>query len=373
MLPDGNISSAYRKSHTWRQHRVALTAGMGYREPARTAARAIRSPASSSSPAAPRTGITVYGCGPDEAAVFRELAPRFGVVPTITEATASEATIELAFGNRCISIDHKARVTNSTLRALGRAGVLYISTRSIGYNHIDVEYAEGIGITVENVAYWPDSVADYTLMLMLMAVRNAKSVITRAGAHDYRLNAVRGRELRDLTVGVIGTGRIGAAVVDRLQGFACRILAHDDYPRTSADYVPLDELLRLSDIVTLHAPLNADTHHLLNRERIEQMKHGAFIVNTGRGPLIDTEALVPALENGRLGGAALDVLEGEEGIFYTDCRNKPIQNKALLRLHELPNVLVSPHTAYYTDHALSDTVENSIVNCLEFESRNHHG
>jgi D-specific alpha-keto acid dehydrogenase len=336
-------------------------------EPARTAARRTRSPASPVSPAVPATGVTVYGCGPDEAVLFRETAPRFGVLPTITEAAASAANIELAFGNRCISVGHKTRITNSTLRALGRAGVTYISTRSVGYNHIDVGYAESVGIFVENVAYSPDSVADYTLMLMLMAVRNAKSTIRRADIHDYRLNDVRGRELRDLTVGVVGTGRIGAAVLDRLRGFGCRVVAYDNHPKAVADYVSLDELIRRSDIVTLHTPLNADTHHLLDRRRIEQMRPGAFVINTGRGALLDTEALVSALESGRLGGAALDVLEGEEGIFYADCRDKPIESKPLLRLQQLPNVLISPHTAYYTDHALSDTVENSIVNCLKFE------
>jgi D-specific alpha-keto acid dehydrogenase len=343
-------------------------------EPARTAARHTRLPATSSSSAVPATGITIYGCGQDEAVLFREVAPRFGVIPTITEASVSEANVELALGNRCVSVGHKTRIANSTLLALSRAGVTYISTRSIGCNHIDVEYAERVGISVENVTYSPDSVADYTLMLMLMAVRNAKSTVRRAELHDYRLNDVRGKELRDLTIGVVGTGRIGTGVVDRLRGFGCRILAHDSRPKTAAaDYVPLDDLLQLSDIVTLHAPLNADTHHLLNRQRIERMKHGAFIINTGRGPLLDTEALVPALENGRLGGAALDVLEGEEGIFYADCRNKPIESKALLRLQKLSNVLISPHTAYYTDHALRDTVENSITNCLKFESRNQHG
>ncbi|MFC8825411.1 D-lactate dehydrogenase VanH [Streptomyces sp. NPDC057137] len=317
--------------------------------------------------------ITIYGCGQDEAVLFRELAPRFGVMPTATEAAVSEANIHLAFGNRCISVGHKTPIANSTLLALSQAGVRYISTRSIGYNHIDVEYAVRVGISVENVAYSPDSVADYTLMLMLMAIRHAKSTVRRADTHDYRLNDVRGKELRDLTVGVVGTGRIGSAVVDRLRGFGCRVLAHDNRPKIAADYVPLDELLRLSDIVTLHAPLSADTHHLLNRRRIERMKHGAFVINTGRGPLLDTEALVPALESGRLGGAALDVLEGEEGIFYADRRDKPIESKHLLRLQKLPNVLISPHTAYYTDHALSDTVENSITNCLKFESRNQHG
>src|SRR6266568_3400541 len=372
MLPVGNIPSAYRKAHTCWQHQAALTGGMTYSEPARAAARRTRSLASSSSSAVPATGITIYGCGQDEAVLFREMAPRFGVMPIITEAAVSEANIELGFGNRCISVGHKTQVTNSTLLALSQGGVTYICTRSIGYNHINVEYAESVGISIGNVAYSPDSVADYTLMLMLIAVRNAKSIIRRADIHDYRLNDVRGKELRDLTIGVIGTGRIGTAVVDRLRGFGCRILAYGRRPENAADYVSLDKLLQLSDIVTLHTPLNADTHHLLNRQRVEQMKHGAFIINTGRGSLLDTEALIPALESGRLGGAALDVLEGEEGIFYADCRNKAIESKSLLRLQELPNVLISPHTAYYTDHALSDMVENSIINCLKFESRNQH-
>lgn len=314
-------------------------------------------------------GITVYGCGQDEAVLFRKMAPRFGVLPTITDAALSEVNIELAFGNRCVSVGHKTPIANSVLLALSRAGVRYLSTRSIGYNHIDVKYAESVGISVENIAYSPDSVADYTLMLMLMAVRNAKSMISRAELDDFRLNDVRGKELRDLSVGVIGTGRIGAAVMDRLRGFGCRILAYDLRPTASADYVPLDELLRRSDIVTLHTPLNADTDHLLNRQRIGQMKRGASLINTGRGPLLDTEALISALESGKLGGAALDVLEGEEGVFYFDCRKKAVENKLLLRLQKLPNVLITPHTAYYTEHALSDTVENTLINCLKFEQR----
>lgn len=304
---------------------------------------------------------------------MRERAPRFGVLPTIVEAALSDANIELAIGNRSISIGHKTRVTNPLLLALSRVGVGYVSTRSIGYDHLDVDYATSVGIAVGNVAYSPDSVADYTLMLMLMAVRHAKQVLRRADVHDYRLSGARGRELRDLTVGVVGTGRIGTAVIDRLRGFGCRVLAHDSHAETSGDDAPLDELLRRSDIVTLHTPLTAGTHHLLDRRRIDRMKRGAFIVNTGRGPLLDTEALLAALESGRLGGAALDVLEGEEGVFYADRRNRPIENTTLLRLQELPNVLISPHTAYYTDHALNDAIENSLINCLRFESGTQHG
>lgn len=317
-------------------------------------------------------GITVYGCGPDEAALFRELAPRFGVAVTITEEPISVVTAVLAAGHRCVSVDHKTRVTNETLLALSRAGVRYLSTRSLGCNHIDVEYAEAVGVTVGNVAYSPDGVADYAVMLMLMVVRNAKSILNRAAAHDYRLSGARGRELRDLTVGVVGTGRIGSAVIDRLRGFGCRVLAHDTCPGTAADYVSLDELLRRSDVVTLHTPLAADTHHLLDRQRIAQLSPGALVVNTGRGGLVDTESLLAALESGRLGGAALDVLEGEEGIFYADRRDDPVESELLLRLQRLPNVLISPHTAYYTDRALADTVENTLVSCLQFEGGMQH-
>ncbi|MET8996119.1 D-isomer specific 2-hydroxyacid dehydrogenase family protein [Amycolatopsis sp. NPDC004169] len=321
----------------------------------------------------PALGMTVYGCAPDEAVLFRELAPRFGVTPVITDAPVSEANVELASGSRCVSVGHKTALPNETLLALSRVGVSYVSTRSVGFDHIDVGYAQSVGISVGNVAYSPDSVADYTLMLMLMLVRDAKSVIRRADEHDYRLNDVRGRELRDLTVGVVGTGRIGSAVVDRLRGFGSRVVAHDSRPRAGIEYVELDDLVRVSDIVTLHTPLDSGTHHLLDRRRLELMKPGAFVVNTGRGPLLDTEALVAALENGRLGGAALDVVEGEEGIFYADCRDRPVGSELLVQLQKLPNVLISPHTAYYTDHALSDTVENSIINCLAFESGERHG
>jgi D-specific alpha-keto acid dehydrogenase len=294
------------------------------------------------------------------------MAPRFGVMPTITDAALSEANTALASANRCISVSHKSQVSGSTLLALRQAGVRYVSTRSVGYNHIDMRCAESLGISVENVAYSPDSVADYTLMLMLMTVRSAVSTISRAKIHDYRLNAVRGKELRDLTIGVIGTGRIGAAVIERVRGFGCPVLAHDRSRKTSAEYVSLDVLLQESDVVTLHAPLTADTHHLLNHRRIAQMRNGAFIINTGRGALLDTEALLPALESGHLGGAALDVLEGEEGVFYSDHRERPIDNPLLLRLQQLPNVVITPHTAYYTEHALRDTVENTLLNCLRF-------
>jgi D-specific alpha-keto acid dehydrogenase len=249
--------------------------------------------------------------------------------------------------------------------------VRYLSTRSVGFDHIDVEYARQVGIHVESAGYSPDGVADYTLLLMLMALRGAAALVRRVDAHDYRLGDVRARELRDLTVGVIGAGSIGSAVIERLRGFGCRILAHDLRAGAAgtpvAEYVNLEQLLRRCDIVTLHAPLTAATHHLLDRNRVTQLKDGAIVVNTARGALVDTAALVDDLESGRLGGAALDVVEGEEGIFYDDYRTRALEHPMLARLHALPNVIVSPHTAFYTDHALTDTVENTLAGCLAFE------
>lgn len=316
--------------------------------------------------------LTVYGCELDESLVFRERAPYFGITPVITAAPVSEATIRLATGQRSISVGHKAPIAREELRALSEAGVRYISTRSIGVDHIDVGFARDVGITVENVAYSPDSVADYTVMLMLMTVRHAKSVLRRVDAHDYRLADARGRELRDLTVGVVGTGRIGAAVIDRLRGFGCRILACDSSTTADAEYVALDELLGRSELVSLHVPLDDSTHHLLDAGRLAVMKPGAYLVNTSRGPLVDTAALLAALTSGALGGAALDVVEGEEGVFYADRRTAPVTDDTLLRLHALPNVLLTPHTAYFTDHALTDTVVNSLLNCLRFEKGLQH-
>jgi D-specific alpha-keto acid dehydrogenase len=317
-------------------------------------------------------GITFYGCGKDEADLLRAMAPRHGVVPTITDAAASEATLEMISGNRCISVDHRTRISRSLLVGLCRSGVSYISTRSAGYDHIDLQSAERLGICVENVAYSPDSVADYTLMLILMLLRSAKATMSRTQSRDYRLIDTPGRELRDMTVGVVGTGRIGAAVVNRLQGFGGRVLACDPCPDASAAYVGLHVLLQQSDVVTLHTPLTGETYHLLNRRRIDQMRPGAFVVNTGRGSLVDTEALLRALEGGRLRGAALDVLEGEEGVFYFDHCQDSTEHPLLQHLQRLQNVLITPHTAYYTDHALNDIVENTLINCLQFLEGDRH-
>ena len=166
----------------------------------------------------PRTGVglTIYGCEPDEAVLFEELCPRFGVAPTVTSDGPAEAGVVSVAGNRCVSVGHKSEISAAALRALREAGVEHLSTRSIGFDHIDRRAAEDLGICVENVIYAPDGVADYTLMLILMAIRDMTGIVSAAGRRDFRLSASRGKDLRDLTVGVVGAGHIGQAVMRRL-------------------------------------------------------------------------------------------------------------------------------------------------------------
>lgn len=315
--------------------------------------------------------ITVFDCEEDETELFYELSPRFGIEPVMTKLPAAKYEHNPELLNACISVGHKSRITEANLLALKESGVKYISTRSIGYDHIDTDAASRLGITVSNAVYSPDGVADYTLMLILMAIRGTKSSILRAEHCDFRLNRHRGKELCDMTVGIIGAGRIGRAVQNRLQGFGCRILLCDQ--NHGADCIPLCELLQKSDIITLHVPLSADTYHMLGRDQLHCVKRGAFLINTGRGALVDTQELIRALEDGRLGGAALDVMEKEEGIFYSDCSHRAIRNPFLPKLQKMPNVIITPHTAYYTDRVLYDTIEITLQNCFEFERRQTHG
>lgn len=314
-----------------------------------------------------KTDITVFGCEPDETEVFSKLSHEFGVTVSLIKEAVSENNAKSANGCHCVSVSHKTELSESLLLALKNAGVKYICTRSIGFNHIDMQAAGQMGLTIGTAAYSPGSVAEYTIMLMLMLIRGTQSVIRRTEKQNYRLNNLRGKELQDMTVGVLGTGRIGQAVMERLKGFGCKVLAYDCSHKTETGYVPLSELLRGSDILTLHVPLAKDTFHMIGREQFEMMKKGAFLINTARGALVDTEALADALTDGRIGGAALDVLEGEEGIFYYDCTHEALEHPFLSVLQKMPNVIITPHTAYHTERVLVDTVSNTINNCLKFE------
>ena len=215
-----------------------------------------------------------------------------------------------------------------------------------------------------------ESVADYTIMLILMALRKMKLILQSAVSQDYSFDAVLGSNLKGKTLGVIGTGAIGQTLIRHIAGFGCRILAYNPHPRKEMEqyvtYVDLNTLYQNSDIITLHVPLNDATYHLLNEAAFARMKPGVIIVNTARGPLIDNTALIAAIESGKVGAAALDVVEGETGIYYNRRKGKILKQHDMAVLNSFPNVLLTPHLAFLTDDSSRDMVTHSMKSCYLF-------
>ena len=251
------------------------------------------------------------------------------------------------------------------LEKFHKRGVRYILCRSIGYDHVDLQKAKELGMRVSNVTYPPSGVANYAIMLMMMACRKADLILRMADMQNFSLKGKIGRDISHCTIGVIGTGKIGATVIKHLSAFGCRILAYDLYRNPSlqdmAEYVSLEELYGESDIISLHTNANESNYHLLDEQAFSRMKKGVIIVNTARGKLIDTEALIHGLEEGRVGGAALDVLEHEDGLYYYDRTGDVIKNPYLSILRSYPNVILSPHTAFYT----MEDVDDMVKGCFE--------
>lgn len=313
--------------------------------------------------------LLAYNYRADELPLFRKFAEQYGVELALCVDAPGSDNAEQAKGCDCISMITTPMDGALMKRFLG-AGVRFISTRSIGYDHIDIKAARTLGMHIGNVSYAPDGVADYTIMLMLMATRRLKAISLRSAAQDFSIQGVQGRELHNLTVGVIGTGRIGRTVIRRLAGFGCRLFAYDlfqsEETKQYAEYVPLERLFAESDIITMHMPATKDNYHLICWESLTKMKDGVFLINTARGSLIDTDALIGAVESGKVGGAALDVVENETGLYYNNLKCEIISNRELAVLKSFPNVIVTPHTAFYTDQAVSDMVEHSIESCVLF-------
>ena len=313
--------------------------------------------------------LIAYDCRSDELAYFKKFAEQYGVDLTLSREDPCPETVAAAQGCPCISVI-TTPMTRGLMQQYYDIGVRFISTRSIGYDHIDLKAAREIGMRIGNVSYTPNSVADYTVMLVLMATRKVKAIVRRSESQDFSLAGVQGVELHNMTVGVIGTGRIGRLVAQRLAAFGCRILCHDLFESAElhgiAEYVPLERLFAESDLITMHMPATKDNYHLISAQTLASMKDGVFLVNTARGSLVDTHALLDAVESGKVGGAALDVIENETGLYYNNLKNDILTNRERAVLKSYPNVIVMPHTAFYTDQAVSDMVEHSIESCLLF-------
>ena len=307
----------------------------------------------------------------DEAEFFQKFAEKYHVELGICHDAPTMENAYLAEGYPYVSII-TTKIDENLMNRFHALGVKMISTRTIGYDHIDLEAARKCGISVGNVTYSPECVADYTVMLMLMSIRKMKRIMQREEINDFSLPGIQGKEMPNFTVGVLGTGRIGRAVIRDISGFGCKIYAYDQYENDEvkkyAQYASLDEIYEKCDMITLHMPLTEANMHSIDAEAIQKMQDGVVLINTARGGLIDTKALIDGLESGKIGAAGLDVIEDEFGMYYFDRKSDILSKRDLYILRGFPNVIVTPHMAFYTDQAVSDMVKHSIESCMLHEA-----
>ena len=308
--------------------------------------------------------MTVYAVQPEELPIFRSLERQGIMTFTLTEEKPSIGNLELLRGADAVNVISDTVITEELWQGWKRMGIRAAVTRTIGMEHMNRETGERLGIPVFNITYSPASVADYAIMMMLMVLRHVKPMMYRYLGQDYTMSGYLGRELPNLTVGVIGAGRIGTTVLRHLSGFGCRLCYWSRSPKPElsgvAERMELEELLGRSDIVSLHLASTDETCRFLDRTRISSMKRGAVLINTARGPLVDTDALIEALETGHLSAAGLDVFDGDRSIYYRDFKNTPVSSRQKAILDAMPNVLMLPHMAYFTDQAMEDMVTNSV-------------
>lgn len=316
--------------------------------------------------------ILIYTARTDEREGLLKLAAEYGHEITMVGDNLMPETAYLAEGYEGVALFVNDNANKETIETLASYGVKYIATRAAGYNNIDLETCKRLGIKVANVpGYSPNSVSEITVGLTLSMTRKINTVITKSRVQDFGLEGLIGTEIRNLTVGVIGTGKIGFNVIKAFHGFGCKIIANDVYEndlvKEYAEYKSLDELYAESDIVTLHCPLLADNYHMINDEVIGKMKDNVIIINVARGGLVDAEALIRGLKSGKIQGLALDTYENESGIFHFNYMNKVIEDDTLVKLLQYPNVIITPHYAFYTDESVRNITNTTLLNFQEFE------
>ena len=291
--------------------------------------------------------------------------------------TPVTATLAREFPAVCAFVNDQLNAEVLTILASG--GTQMIALRSAGFNHVDVKKARELSFTVARVpAYSPHAVAEHTIALMLALNRKIHRAYGRVRDGNFALDGLLGFDLYGRTVGIVGTGKIGTVVARILLGFGCRVVACDVAPNDECramrvEYVPLDEVWRQSDVITLHTPLTLDTRHMINPKAIGRMKRGVMIINTGRGALVDTAAVIGGLKSGHIGYLGLDVYEEEEALFFEDLSSHVIQDDVFARLLTFPNVIVTAHQAFFTREALRAITETTLDNISAFEQGHRSG
>ena len=310
--------------------------------------------------------IAFFSAQPYDKEFFTTHNQAFGYTLQFFEAGLSDQTAGLAngFDAVCVFVNDKADA--GVIKQLKEQGVKFIALRCAGFNNVDLAAAKEAGLHVCRVpAYSPEAVAEHAVALILTLNRKTHKAYNRVREQNFALQGLMGFDLYGKTVGVVGTGKIGQAFCRIMQGFGCRVVAFDlianrDMEAIGVDYLPLMELFQQSDIVSLHTPLNEQTRHLINKETIAHLKKGVMLINTSRGALIDTKAIITALKSGHVGYLGIDVYEQEEQLFFRDRSGDIIEDDTIQRLTSFPNVLVTAHQAFFTREALDQIADTTL-------------
>ena len=291
---------------------------------------------------------------------------------TFFEPRLMAPTASLAVGHPAVCAFVNDQLDADVLRILHAQGTTLIALRSAGFNHVNLDVAAELGLTVVRVpAYSPYAVAEHALALILSLNRKIHRAYNRVRDGNFSLEGLLGFDLHGKTVGIVGTGKIGVIFARIMTGLGTSVLASDPYPTREAEqlveYVSLSRLFSESDVISLHCPLTPETHHLIDDDAIQQMKHGVMLVNTSRGQLVDTQSVIDGLKSGRIGYLALDVYEEEEALFFEDLSDSVIRDDVFTRLLTFPNVLITGHQGFFTEEAITNIVETTLANISAFE------
>jgi D-lactate dehydrogenase len=316
--------------------------------------------------------ILCYSTKPYDRQFLAPAAKQTGHEIHFIEPRLTLDTAKLAETYPAICVFVNDRVDAATLEQLSHGGTRAIALRCAGFNNVDLAAADRFGILVARVPFYsPYAVAEHAIGLILALNRKLHKAYNRVREQNFSLDGLLGFDIHGRTIGLIGTGAIGTATARILAGFGCKLLFDDPYPndtcRALGTYVNRDELLQQSDIVSLHCPLNPNTHHVIDADALNQLKHGAMLINTSRGALVDTAAAIDALKSRRLGAMALDVYEEEEGLFFQDLSNQIVHDDVFARLLTFPNVLITAHQAFFTSDALESIATTTMRNLSQIE------
>lgn len=309
--------------------------------------------------------IAFFSTKPYDRIWFEPMGKDYGFDIHFIELPFTEETVFLVKGHDAVCIFVNDHVNKVMIDQLCDMGIKALLLRSAGFNNVDIGAAKGRLPVLRVPSYSPEAVAEYALAMLMTVNRRTHKAYNRTRDFNMNINGLMGTDLNHKVAGVIGTGKIGQAMIRIFHGFDMQVLAYDPYPNPALDvkYVELSELLEKSDFISLHCPLTEDTRHIINRDAVARMKDGVFLVNTSRGALVDTEALIEGLKNNKFGGVGLDVYEEEEGLFFEDKSEAVMQDENLARLVTFPNVLVTSHMGFFTVEAMqaiaSETLENA--------------